>query len=142
MIDNMVKPFHLAIPIFDINIAKTWYVNILNCKVGRSSENWIDFDFFGHQLVGHLVNNNVNEVLSNKVDGEDVPSRHFGVIVDILEWNELVDHLKLNNISFIVNPQQRFLGKIGSQYTFFINDPFGNAIEFKAFINNNEIFAK
>ena len=99
MIDNMVKPFHLAIPIFDINIAKTWYVNILNCKVGRSSENWIDFDFFGHQLVGHLVNNNVNEVLSNKVDGKTV--------YDVLNGNAAIEDTirdtKIDNLKLITS---------------------------------------
>ena len=138
---NNVRPFHLAIPVTDIGIAHKFYKNILGCTVGRRSENWIDFNFFGHQVVAHYLDDtNYNDV-TNIVDGENVPSRHFGIIMQLFEWKNMLKMLKEKQIKFILKPQIRFKGEIGEQYTFFILDPFGNALEFKAFSNENHIFA-
>ena len=139
---NNLRPFHLAIPITDINTAYDFYVKVLGCKVGRRSREWIDFNFFGHQLVGHLVLTSDNKVPTNSVDGEDVPSRHFGLVMDKYSWDRLVEKLAEHSIKFLIKPQTRFKGKEGEQSTFFIQDPFLNALEFKAFKNDSQIFSK
>ena len=133
-----LRPFHLAIPVTDLEIAHDFYAQILNCKVGRKSNKWMDFDFFGHQLVAHLVSDERNIVQSNKVDGENVPSRHFGVVLERAHWEELVNTLKKRNINFLIKPQVRFKDNPGEQATFFILDPFGNALEFKAFQDDSQ----
>ena len=136
-----LRPFHLAIPVSNLNLAKNWYGSILGCSLGRQSVEWIDINFFGHQLVVHLVPVNEEKVFTNRVDGEKVPSRHFGVILTDNEWKKLVTRLQEKNIKFTIQPQTRFSGKAGEQSTFFIEDPFGNALEFKAFQNDDDIFA-
>ncbi len=136
-----LRPFHLAIPVTDIEIAYDFYVKILDCKVGRQSREWMDFDFFGHQLVAHLVPMEKDGILCNPVDGEDVPSRHFGIVMEMLEWENLVKKLKEIKIQFLIKPQVRFKGKAGEQATFFILDPFNNALEFKAFHNDLQLFS-
>ena len=138
---DKLRPFHLAIPITDIHQAHNWYTNILDCTVGRQSEEWVDFNFFGHQLVAHLVSVKEDGTSTNPVDGEDVPSRHFGIIMQIEDWKGLVQHLKEKKIKFLIQPQIRFKGKAGEQSTFFILDPFGNALEFKAFQNDSQIYS-
>ena len=138
---DKLRPFHLAIPITDIHQAHNWYTNILDCRVGRQSEEWVDFNFFGHQLVAHLVSVREDGASTNPVDGEDVPSRHFGIIMQIEDWKGLVQHLKEKKIKFLIQPQIRFKGKAGEQSTFFILDPFGNALEFKAFQNDSQIYS-
>ena len=138
---DKLRPFHLAIPITDIHQAHNWYTNILDCTVGRQSEEWVDFNFFGHQLVAHLVSVKEDGTSTNPVDGEDVPSRHFGIIMQIEDWNGLVQHLKEKKIKFLIQPQIRFKGKAGEQSTFFILDPFGNALEFKAFQDDSQIYS-
>ena len=138
---NNLRPFHLAIPVTDICVAYDFYVNILGCEVGRKSEEWIDFNFFGHQLVGHLVSINDANIPINHVDGENVPSRHFGLVMNIDSWKELVDKLIDRKINFFIKPQIRFKDSAGEQSTFFIMDPFNNALEFKAFENDNQIFS-
>ena len=138
---DKLRPFHLAIPITDIHQAHNWYTNILDCTVGRQSEEWVDFNFFGHQLVAHLVSVKEDGTSTNPVDGEDVPSRHFGIIMQIEDWNGLVQHLNEKKIKFLIQPQIRFKGKAGEQSTFFILDPFGNALEFKAFQNDSQIYS-
>ena len=139
---NNLRPFHLAIPVNNIIIAHNFYVNVLGCKVGRYSNEWIDFNFFGHQLVAHLVSVDDREISTNPVDGENVPSRHFGLIMDPKSWKQLVQSIKDNGTDFFIKPQTRFQDKIGEQSTFFILDPFNNALEFKAFENDRQIFSK
>ena len=134
-------PFHLAITVNNLSIAKKWYGKVLGCATGRITAKWIDFNFFGHQLVAHLVPANDARTVTSRVDGEKIPSRHFGVILTPGAWKKLVTHLQGNNIEFIIQPQTRFLGKPGEQSTFFIEDPFGNALEFKAFKDDDEMFA-
>ena len=136
-----LRPFHLAIPVSNLNLAKNWYGSNLGCSLGRQTVEWIDFNFFGHQLVVHLVPANEEKVFTNRVDGEKVPSRHFGVILTDNEWKKLVNRLQEKNLKFTIQPQTRFSGKAGEQSTFFIEDPFGNALEFKAFQNDDDIFA-
>ena len=138
---EQLRPFHLAIPVNNLSIAKKWYGKILGCTTGRITTKWIDFNFFGHQLVAHLVPANDAITVTSRVDGEMVPSRHFGIVVTPGDWKELVTHLQGNNIEFIIQPQTRFSGKTGEQSTFFIEDPFGNALEFKAFKDDDEMFA-
>ena len=136
-----LRPFHLAIPVSNLNLAKNWYGSILGCSLGRQTVEWIDINFFGHQLVVHLVPVNEEKVFTNRVDGEKVPSRHFGVILTHNELKKLVNRLQEKNLQFTIQPQTRFSGKAGEQSTFFIEDPFGNALEFKAFQNDDDIFA-
>ena len=138
---NNIRPFHLAIPITDIQEAYDFYVNVLGCKVGRKSNEWIDFNFFGHQVVGHLVSFKDSKISTNNVDEEDVPSRHFGLIMDTDSWKCLVDQLIDRDVKFFIKPQTRFEGSSGEQSTFFIMDPFNNALEFKAFENDEQIFS-
>ena len=138
---EQLRPFHLAIPVNNLSIAKKWYGKVLGCATGRITAKWIDFNFFGHQLVAHLVPANDARAVTNRVDGEMVPSRHFGVLLTLGSWKKLVTHLQGNNIEFIIQPQTRFSGKTGEQSTFFIEDPFGNALEFKAFKDDDEMFA-
>ena len=135
-----LRPFHLVIPVSNLNLAKNWYGSILGCSLGRQTVEWIDINFFGHQLVVHLVPANEEKVFTNRVDGEKVSSRHFGVILTDNEWKKLVTRLQEKNLKFTIQPQTRFSGKAGEQSTFFIEDPFGNALEFKAFQNDDDIF--
>lgn len=137
-----INPFHLAFPVDNLEKARTFYVEVLGCKTGRSSDHWIDFDFFGHQLVAHLNNEPELKVPTNLVDGKEVPIQHFGVILDWNEWEELSVRLKKLNISFIIEPYVRFEGMAGEQATMFFIDPSGNALEFKAFKDQSQIFAK
>ena len=139
MTDN-IRPFHLAIPVTNIHKAHDWYTNILGCTVGRKSEDWIDFNFFGHQLVAHLVSIKEFGICTNPVDGRDVPSRHFGIIMKMPDWEDLARNLKNKGIQFLIQPQIRFKDNDGEQSTFFISDPFGNALEFKAFQDDTKIF--
>ena len=135
-----LRPFHLAIPVTDLEIAHDFYVRILNCKVGRKSTEWMDFNFFGHQLVAHLVSDEGTIAQSNQVDGENVPSRHFGIILEMPHWEGLVKTLTEKNIDFLIKPQVRFKNNPGEQATFFMLDPFGNALEFKAFQDDSKLF--
>ena len=112
----------------------------MGCTVGRRSEDWIDFNFFGHQLVAHLVSINEDGISTNPVDGQEVPPRHFGIIMQISDWKDFVQHLEEKEIQFLIQPQIRSKGTSGEQSTFFILDPFGNALEFKAFQDDSQIF--
>lgn len=134
--------FHLAFPVRDLREARAFYGNLLGCPEGRSSDEWVDFDFFGHQIVAHLTARNDDGKAHNVVDGEDVPVRHFGVILSMDEWRRLVAKLRDANMSFVIAPDIRFEGEPGEQATFFIEDPSGNALEFKAFDDESRIFAK
>ena len=138
---NKLRPFHLAIPVTDIQVAHDFYTNVLGCSVGRQSTEWMDFDFFGHQVVAHLVPKVELFTVMNNVDGEDVPSRHFGIIMHIIDWEDLVQQIKKKDKIFFIQPQTRFKGKAGEQSTFFILDPFGNALEFKAFEHDSQIYS-
>ena len=134
-----MNPFHLAIPVSDLSKAIYFYENTLGCSKGRSDELWCDFDFYGHQLVCHKVQQ-TQSINTNYVDGEDVPVPHFGVILKWHEFQELSNLLINKNIDFIIEPSLRFKGKPGEQAIMFFKDPSGNAIEFKSFKDNKEIF--
>ena len=134
-----MRPFHLAFPVTDLEAAKYFYVNILKCKVGRSSDEWIDFNMYGHQVVAHLVKKNEHPT-SNIVDGDNVPASHFGVVLTMPQWEDLKSHLLKKKIKFIIEPKIRFRGEAGEQATMFFLDPSGNALEFKAFNDDNQIF--
>ena len=135
-----MQPFHLAFPVHDLSLAKKFYTNTLLCKVGRSSDEWIDFNLFGHQIVAHLDNSMDFENSRNIVDGKKVPVRHFGIVMKWNKWHQFVDHLTNENVDFLIEPHIRFKGKPGEQATFFIKDPSGNALEFKSFKNKEMIF--
>jgi len=139
----MPKPFHLAFPVKNLDDTLTFYRDILGCKTGRSSDQWIDFNFWGHQVVAHLSPDEAGKGKSNRneVDGHEVPVKHFGVILDWDEWHELAEKLKKEKIDFIIKPYIRFRGKPGEQATMFFLDPSGNALEFKAFRDESQIFA-
>jgi extradiol dioxygenase family protein len=137
-----LRPFHLAFPVRDLGDARAFYGTLLGCEEGRSSGEWVDFDFFGHQIVAHLSPNEAGHKAHNVVDGDAVPVRHFGVILTMTAWRELVEKLKRVNISFLIEPEIRFKGLAGEQATFFILDPSGNALEFKAFQDDARIFAQ
>ena len=131
--------FHLAIPVLDLGAAKDFYINILGCSKGRSSTKWIDFNFYGHQLVCHEVKESINKNM-NDVDGNNIPVPHFGIILDWREFHSLSTDLQSKNINFIIEPTIRFKGKVGEQAIMFLKDPSDNAIEFKSFKNNDEVF--
>ncbi len=135
-----LPPFHLAIPVHDLEKAQDFYGNLLNCQKGRSNSQWIDYNFFGHQLVIHL-DNNLNNQTFNTVDGKDVPVPHFGLVLEWKDWESLKEKLEISNMDFIVEPYIRFKGEIGEQATMFLLDPSGNALEFKAFKDINQLFA-
>ncbi len=135
-------PFHLAIPVSDLEAARKFYVDVLGCRAGRESAHWIDFDFFGHQVTAHLDSEHAPPVAENVVDGKDVPVRHFGVILEWNAWHELADRLKGAGVSFVIAPHIRFQGEVGEQATLFISDPSGNYLEFKSFQDPRSIFAR
>ena len=137
-----VNPFHLAIPVLDLEKTREFYRSILGCEEGRSSTSWVDFDLYGHQLVLHKVEKRKTEVEHNPVDGHDVPVPHFGVVLDWEVFQELAEKLKTQNIEFVIEPYIRFEGEVGEQATMFFNDPSGNALEFKSFKNMDQLFAK
>ncbi|WP_394340097.1 VOC family protein [Marixanthomonas spongiae] len=137
-----IRPFHLAIPVDDLDACRIFYRDVLGFTEGRSSDHWVDFDFFGHQLVLHYKEKPTTETLtSNPVDGKDVPVPHFGVVLDMETFTTFSSLLKSKNITFIIEPYIRFKGKPGEQATMFFKDPSGNALEFKAFKNLNQLFA-
>ena len=139
----MTRPrFHLAFPVHDLTEARRFYGELLGCAEGRSSDEWVDFDFHGHQIVAHLAPEEAGHRQSNAVDGEQVPVRHFGVILDLDAWKALAERLKAAGIRFIIEPQIRFQGQPGEQATLFFLDPSGNALEFKAFADDAMVFAK
>ena len=133
-----LRPFHLAIPVSNINKSKTFYIDLLGCNIGRYSETWIDLDFFGHQLVLH-ESKVVNKIITNDVDLHKVPIPHFGVILNWDDWHLLSKNIK-SKIQFIIEPHIRFKNKVGEQATMFFLDPDQNAIEFKAFKDDSQIF--
>lgn len=130
-----LTPFHLAIPVHDLPGARAFYGDLLGCAEGRSSEVWVDFDFFGHQLVCHVAESAAatRDVASNPVDGHDVPVPHFGMVLEMPDWDALAHRLKAAGVRFVIEPHLRFPGQPGEQATMFLMDPSGNALEFKAF---------
>ena len=135
-------PFHLAFPVRDLAEARSFYGGLLGCAEGRSAEDWVDFDLFGHQIVAHLAPEEAGVAATNTVDGEAVPVRHFGVILTPDAWRALAERLQAAGARFLIAPQTRFEGGPGEQATFFIADPSGNALEFKAFGDEAMIFAR
>ena len=135
-----MRPFHLAFPVDNLEKTREFYTKTLGCNEGRSSDRWIDFDMYGHQVVAHLVDE-LDQVATNAVDGDDVPSSHFGVILEMEQWNQLADNLVKLGLEFIIEPHIRFKGEPGEQATMFFLDPCGNALEFKAFRSDDMIFA-
>ena len=133
--------FHLAIPVSDLDTANDFYINVLGCSKGRSSTKWMDFNFYGHQLVCHEVKKSVNKD-SNDVDGNNIPVPHFGIILEWNQFQKLSADLQSKNINFIIEPTIRFKGQVGEQAIMFLKDQSNNAIEFKSFRNNDEIFKK
>lgn len=138
-----IQPFHLAIPVHNLDECRKFYRDVLECQEGRSSAMWVDFNFFGHQLVIHFKPKNaINNLHTNKVDGKDIPVPHFGVV---LEWNQFQSFSKKlisKRIDFVIAPYIRFQGEVGEQATMFFLDPAGNALEFKAFKDMGQLFAK
>ena len=141
---STLTPFHIAFPVDDLDAARRFYGGVLGCPEGRSAEGeWIDFDLFGHQIVAHLVPQAGGRVGgSNPVDGHDVPVPHFGVVLDLARWKTLADRLKAAGVGFVIAPYVRFEGEVGEQATMFFLDPSGNALEFKAFLDISQLFAK
>ncbi|WP_419815949.1 VOC family protein [Glacieibacterium sp.] len=136
----MTPLFHLAFPVDDLAAARAFYGGVIGCPEGRSSDEWIDFDFHGHQLVAHLAPRGARS--SNPVDGHDVPVPHFGLVLDLPEWEALRDRLQAAGTAFVIEPHIRFPGLPGEQATMFLHDPAGNALEFKAFADIGQLFAK
>lgn len=136
------KPFHMAFPIRDIEETRQFYGDVLGCEIGRSTERWIDFNFFGHQLSAHIKPEELGSKALTTVDNKQVPLRHFGAILEWEEFDALASRIKENGIEFVIEPYVRFKGEVGEQATMFFFDPCGNALEFKAFKDKSQIFAK
>ena len=139
---NDVTPFHIAFPVNDLDAARKFYGEVLGCEEGRSSDQWIDYNLFGHQIVAHLKAGHVGETHSNAVDGHDVPVPHFGVVLPWKTWEALAERLRSRGVKFVIEPYVRFQGEVGEQATMFFLDPSGNALEFKAFKDMKQLFAK
>lgn len=138
-----ISPFHLAIPVHDLAAARAFYGGLFGCTEGRSSDSWVDFNLFGHQLVAHLDSSSRAHVqVSNVVDGHDVPVPHFGVVLEWTPWHRLAQQLREAGVRFEIEPHIRFQGAVGEQATFFLFDPSGNALEFKAFQDPEQLFAR
>jgi extradiol dioxygenase family protein len=137
-----LQPFHLAFPVHDLAAARAFYGGLLGCREGRSAAQWIDFDLYGHQLVAHLDPAAGPAGHSNPVDGHDVPVPHFGVVLGWDEWHRLADRLTAAGVAFGIAPHIRFKGQVGEQATMFFRDPSGNALEFKAFQDPDQLFAR
>jgi extradiol dioxygenase family protein len=137
-----IPRFHLAFPVRDLGEARAFYGELLGCPEGRSSDDWVDFDFYGHQIVTHLAPDEIGHRSTNPVDGHNVPVRHFGAILTLPQWEALAEKLKAAGTDFIIAPNIRFKGQPGEQATMFFLDPSGNALEFKAFADDRMVFAK
>lgn len=140
---NKLQPFHLAFPVDNLEAARHFYGAVLGCSEGRSSDAWIDFDLFGHQIVAHLdALGKPRGEIQNPVDGHDVPVPHFGVVLVMEQWHILAERLKAAGVKFVIEPYVRFKGQVGEQATMFFLDPAGNALEFKAFADPSQLFAR
>jgi uncharacterized protein len=142
MTQYAMPPFHLAFPVHSLAAAREFYGDLLGCPEGRSSENWVDFNFYGHQIVAHLAPEETGHRSTSGVDGHDVPVRHFGAVLSIAQWEELAEKLKAAGTKFVIEPYVRFKGEVGEQATMFFLDPSGNAVEIKAFADMSSLFAK
>lgn len=136
-----LPPFHLAFPVHDLAAARAFYGGLLGCREGRSSDQWVDFDLHGHQIVAHLAPGAARPEAANRVDGEDVPVPHFGLVLPMAEWRALADRLTAAGTDFVIAPTVRFAGQAGEQATMFFTDPSGNALEFKAMADPAKLFA-
>ena len=137
-----IPPFHLAFPVHDLAEARRFYGGVLGCPEGRSSDEWIDFNFYGHQIVAHLAPGETGTAQRNAVDGHGVPVRHFGIVLPMPDWEAMAERLRAQGIAFVIEPYIRFKGEPGEQATMFFMDPSGNALELKAFSDINRLFAK
>ena len=137
-----LPPFHLAFPVASLEQARAFYGELLGCPEGRSSDTWVDFDFHGHQIVAHLAPEELRAAAAHDVDGDNVPVRHFGLVLDMDAWHALADKLRAAGTRFVIEPHVRFKGQPGEQATMFLLDPSGNALEFKAFADRSKLFAK
>jgi extradiol dioxygenase family protein len=137
-----LPPFHLAFPVHDLAAARAFWGGVMGCAEGRSSEQWIDFDFYGHQIVAHCTGERSDDAGRNAVDGHGVPVPHFGIVLDMAQWQALADRLRGAGVSFEIAPCLRFAGEVGEQATMFFRDPSGNAIEIKAFADPAQLFAR
>jgi uncharacterized protein len=139
---SSIAPFHLAFPVADLARTRDFYGRLLGCPEGRSSSEWIDFDLFGHQIVAHLAPPKADGPHHNEVDGHDVPVPHFGVVLDWEQFHGFAARLRAQGVKFVIEPYVRFAGQVGEQATMFFKDPSGNALEFKAFKDMGQLFAK
>lgn len=139
---STLSPFHIAIPVHNLEACRIFYRDVLNCEEGRSSDHWVDYNFFGHQLVIHFKEKTNEDNSGNEVDGKHVPVPHYGVVLDWDVFTKFEAHLKSQNINFIIEPYLRFEGLVGEQKTMFFKDPSGNALEFKTFRDMSQLFAK
>ena len=139
---GMMSPFHLAFPVHDIALARKFYGELLDCPEGRSADDWVDFNFYGHQIVAHLAPTETGLAQRNAVDGHGVPVRHFGIVLPMSEWDQMATRLKAQGVEFVIEPYIRFKGEPGEQATMFFLDPSGNALEVKAFAEISMLFAK
>lgn len=137
-----IPPFHLAFPVTSLAKARAFYGELLGCPEGRSNEDWVDFDFYGHQIVAHLAPEEARGVAAHDVDGDAVPVRHFGAVLPMDAWQALAERLRTAGTRFVIEPHIRFVGQPGEQATMFLRDPCGNALEFKAFAEPSRLFAK
>lgn len=137
----MKNLFHLAFPVNDLDAAREFYGGLLGCEEGRSSEQWVDFNLYGHQIVAHLAPD-AGIKASNDVDADHVPVPHFGIVMEMDKWRELAERLRTSGVKFVIEPRVRFAGEVGEQATMFFLDPSGNALEFKAFNDFSQVFAK
>ena len=136
-----LRPFHLAFPVHDLEAARAFYGEVLGCAEGRSCDDWIDFDFYGHQIVAHQAPGLIADRARAKVDSEDVPVPHFGVVLAMDDWQTMAERLKAAGVEFVIEPTIRFKGKPGEQATMFFRDPSGNALEMKAFADDAMLFS-
>ncbi|MGY8972468.1 MAG: VOC family protein [Sphingomonadales bacterium] len=136
-----LRPFHLAFPVHDLAAARAFYGETMGCREGRSSAEWVDFDFYGHQIVAHLAPGEAGDRANNHVDGHGVPVPHFGVVLAMSDWQDLAERLTTAGVEFAIEPTIRFKGQPGEQATMFFRDPSGNALEMKAFADDAMLFA-
>ena len=139
---SSLQPFHLAFPVDNLESARAFYGDLLGCPEGRSAPDWVDFNFYGHQIVAHLSPGEAGHRHTSDVDGQDVPVRHFGIVLSMPQWESLAERLRAADTTFVIEPQIRFKGQVGEQATMFFLDPSGNALEFKAFKDMGQLFAK
>jgi len=137
-----LAPFHLAFPVHDLAATRAFYAGALGCREGRSAPDWVDFELGGHQLSAHLCERSSERVPTHDVDGDQVPLRHFGLVLEWAAWERLAERLRAHGLRFLIEPHVRFAGQVGEQGTFFVEDPSGNALEFKSFRDPSRIFAR